>query len=84
MERYEKTTSALKEYSYKYFEKAEMTKLAWLYKSVFNAWMDAFRIKTGEDATSSEVRARIATLLKSAFMYEQEAVELMESLLKPV
>lgn len=76
------TYAALKEYVYNYFEKVEMTELAELYKAVFNAWMEAFRIKTNEDATSPEVRARIASLLKSAYENEKKAVQIMESFIK--
>lgn len=78
------TYGALKEYAYKYFKRAEMVELAELYKAIFNAWMEAFRIKTNEDATLPEVRARISSLLKSAYKYEQEAVESMESHIKAV
>jgi hypothetical protein len=39
------TYGALKEYAYKYFEKAGKTELAEIYKAVFNAWMEAFKIK---------------------------------------
>jgi hypothetical protein len=76
------TYAALKEYAYKYFEKVEKTELAELYRTVFNAWMEAFKIKTNEDATSPEVRARIVSLLKSAYKNEMEAVQIMESLTK--
>jgi hypothetical protein len=76
------TYGALKEYAYKYFEKAEKTELAELYRAVFNAWMEAFKIKSNKDVTLSEVRARIASLLKSAYEKENEAVRIMESLTK--
>jgi hypothetical protein len=74
------TYGALKEYVYKYFEKAEKGELAELYRAVFNAWMEAFKIKTNEDATSSDARAEIVSLLKSAYKNEKEAVQIMESL----
>ena len=44
------------------------------------AWMEAFKIKTNEDATSPDIRAKIVSLLKSAYKNEKEAVEIMESL----
>jgi hypothetical protein len=52
---------ALKEYAYKYFKKSGKANLAELYRDVFNAWMEAFRIKTNEDAVLTGVRARIAS-----------------------
>jgi len=72
------TYGALKEYAYRYFEKAGETKLAELYRSVYDAWMEAFRIKTNEDASIPETRARIASLLRSAYENEKEAVRIME------
>lgn len=74
------TYGALKEYACKYFEKAEKAELAELYRSVFNAWMEAFKIKTSKDATSPDARAEIVSLIKSAYEIEKEAVQLMESL----
>jgi len=74
------TYGALKEYAWKYFEKTGKTELAELYKAVFNAWMEAFRIKSNEDAASPEVRAKIVSLLQFAYNNEKEAVKLMESL----
>jgi len=75
------TYGALKEYAFKYFEKSGKTELAKLYRDVFNAWMEAFKVKTNEDATLPEVRARIASLLSDAYNYEKEAVQIMESLI---
>jgi hypothetical protein len=74
------TYGALKEYAYKYFEKAGRTELAELYRNVFHAWMEAFKIKVNEDATLPETRARIASLLKSTYENETKAVRIMESL----
>lgn len=75
------TYGALKEYAYRYFEKAGKTELAVIYKEVFQAWMEAFRIKTNEDATSDKVRAKIASFLESAYQNETKAVQIMESLI---
>lgn len=75
------TYGALKEYAFKYFVKAGKPKLAEKYRAVFNAWMEALKIKTNEDATSPEVRDRIVSLLKSAYENEMEAVQIMESLI---
>ncbi|NLO09728.1 MAG: hypothetical protein GX129_07620 [Clostridiales bacterium] len=73
------TYGALKEYAYKYFEKVEKAKLTKVYKAVFHAWIKAFKIKTNEDTTSPEARARIVSLLKSAYEEEKKAVHIMES-----
>lgn len=75
------TYGALKEYTYKYFEKSGKAELAELYRAVFNAWMEAFKIKTNKDATLPDVRASIVSLLKSAYENEKEAVHIMESLI---
>ncbi len=74
------TYGALKEYASRYFAKAGKAELAELYKAVFNTWMEAFRIKMNEDASLPEVRAKIASMLKTAYENEQEAVRIMESL----
>lgn len=74
------TYGALKEYASSYFEKAGQIELAGVYAAVFKAWLEAFEIKTNEDAAQPEVRARIAALLKSAYENEKEAVRIMESL----
>lgn len=76
------TYGALKEYAYMYFQKVRKAELADLYRAVFNAWMEAFKIKKNQDATLSETRSRIASLLESAYKNESEAVQLMESLIK--
>lgn len=74
------TYGALKEYAYKYFEKVGETKLARLYREVFKAWIEAFKIKTNEDMTLPVPRSRVVSLLKSAYENEKEAVKLMESI----
>lgn len=74
------TYGSLKEYAFKYFEKAGVSKLADIYRAVYTNWMEAFKIKTNEDATSPEVRERIVSLIKSAYENEMEAVQIMESL----
>jgi len=75
------TYGALKEYAYKYFKKVEMVELAELYRDVFNAWMEAYKIKKSKDATSHDTRAEIVSLLKSAYENEKKAVQIMESLI---
>lgn len=74
------TYGALKEYAYKFFDKVGQTELAQLYKDVFYAWMEAYKVKKNEDATLPETRAKIVSLLESAYKNEQKAVEIMESL----
>jgi len=74
------TYGALKEYAYKYFEKVGETKLARLYREVFKAWIEAFKIKTNEDMTLPVPRSRVVSLLKSAYENEKEAVKIMESI----
>ncbi|MEO3948045.1 hypothetical protein [Gorillibacterium sp. CAU 1737] len=74
------TYGALKKYAYKYFEKVELPELADLYRSVYKAWQEAFTLKKNEDASTPEVRRKIAALLHTAYEKEQEAVGLMASL----
>lgn len=71
------TYGALKYYAWKYFEKMKETELAAIYKAVFEAWQEAFEIKTSQDISQLEVRARISTLLKSAHENEIKAVDIM-------
>lgn len=71
------TYGGLKYYAWKYFEKVGQTALAACYKEVYDAWLEAFHIKTGRDVTAPEVRERIAALLKSAEGQERRALELM-------
>jgi hypothetical protein len=74
------TYGALKEYAFKYFEKNGDSKLADLYRAVFNAWVEAFKIKANNDLASPELRNKIVSLLQSAYNNEMEAVQIMESL----
>ena len=48
-----------------------------LYRAVYDAWQESFRIKTTKDIGRLEVREKIALLLKSAQEDEMRAVELM-------
>ena len=52
-------------------------KLSELYRAVYDAWQESFRIKTTQDISRLEVREKIALLLKSAQEDEMRAVELM-------
>ena len=72
------TFGALKYYAWKYFEKMKQDDLALIYKAVYDAWMEAFRIKTNEDVTRSNVCNRISSLLNYAYEYESKAVILMK------
>ena len=53
------------------------TALAAGYKRIYEAWLEAFQTKTGQDCTREEVRERIAALLKSAEREERLAYERM-------
>jgi hypothetical protein len=53
-------------------------KLAGIYKSVYEAWQEAFKIKKEQDASQPEVKGKIAALLKSAHENEIKAVGIME------
>lgn len=76
------TYGALKEFAYIYFKKAGQTELAQINKEVFESWLNAFKIKTSQDAALSEVRAKIVSLLQSAYKNEKKAVEIMTALIK--
>lgn len=76
------TYGALKEYAYKYFEKAGQSELAKIYKEVFELWLNAFKIKTSQDAALSEVKAIIISLLQAAYENEKKAVKIMTALIK--
>ena len=68
------TFGALKYYAWKYFEKMKQNELAEIYKTVYESWMEVFRIKTHEDVTRSEICTRICSLLNSAYEHENKAV----------
>jgi len=74
------TYGALKYYAWKYFKKMEQTELAEIYKAVYDAWQEAFRIKKEQDVSQTEVKVKIAALLKSAHENEIKAVEIMEKI----
>lgn len=76
------TYGALKEFAYIYFEKAGQTELAQINKEIFESWLNAFKIKTSQDAALSEVSAKIVSLLQSAYKNEKKAVEIMTALIK--
>jgi hypothetical protein len=71
------TFGALKYYAWKYFEKSNQNQLADLYKSVYEAWMEAFQTKTGGDINQPGARGKIASLLKSAYGNERRAAGVM-------
>lgn len=71
------TYAPLKYYAWKYFDKMKEMELATIYKAVYDAWQEAFNIKTTQDITLEETRAKIASLLKSAHENEIKAVEIM-------
>lgn len=71
------TYGALKYYAWRYFDKMGQAALAAGYKRIYEAWLEAFQTKTGQDCTREEVRERIAALLKSAEREERLAYERM-------
>ena len=77
MEYFLGTFGALKYYAWKYFEKINQAQLSETYKSVYDSWLEAFKIKTSEDISEPEVREKIAALLKSAHENEIQAVGVM-------
>jgi len=81
MEYFLGTLGALKYYAWRYFEKAQQTALAACYKAVYEAWQEAFRIKTTKNVKRSKERAKIAALLRAAHENEQRAVEMMEKMI---
>ena len=80
MEYFLGTYVALKYYAWKYFEKCVQVQLCEIYKAVYDAWAEAFAIKTGEDISQVAVRERIISLLNVAYEKEQQAVEVMANL----
>ena len=77
MEYFLGTFGGLKYYAWKYLEKYGQNQLAEIYKSVYDAWLKSFQIKTSEDISQTKVREEIASLLKSAHKYEKLAVGMM-------
>jgi len=83
MEYYLGTFGALKYFAWKYFDKAGQEQLAGLYKSVFDAWQEAFQIKINEDISLADVRGKIVSLLTLACENEKQAIEIMKLMLEP-
>jgi len=79
MEYYLGTYAPLKYYAWKYFEKMGEMELAAIYKTVHEAWQEAFVIKTTQDISPADIRAKIAALLKSAHQNEIRAAEIMSN-----
>ena len=77
MEYFLGTFGALKYYAWKYFEKMNQVQLSEIYRAVYESWMEAFQIKTGQDISQPDVKGKIASLLKSAYDCEKQAVEIM-------
>lgn len=72
------TYAGLKYYAWKYFEKAGETQFAGVYRDIYEAWFEAFEIKAKQDITLPEMRAKIASFLKSAHENETQAMEMMK------
>jgi len=79
MEYFLGTFGALKYYAWKYFEKMAQAELAEIYKTVYEAWLNASVLKTSEDLSKQETRQKIASLLEEAYEKEKQAVEIMGS-----
>lgn len=77
LEYYLGTYAALKWYAWKFFERHGETKLAGLYKRVFDCWQQAFDRKQSGDVLKEQTRNEIAELLQDARQAEKEAVEVM-------
>lgn len=77
LEYYLGTYGALKWYAWKFFEKYEEPYLAYLYRTVYEAWQRAFDTKRSQDVTQAPARGEIAELLASARKAEQEAMKYM-------
>jgi len=71
------TFASLKYYAWIYFIKMKQSVLSALYADIYNAWMESFKIKVGEDFNHPEVRTRIAALLRLAADKERKALEVM-------
>lgn len=71
------TFGALKWYAWKFFEKYGETRLAELYKTVYECWQKAFDMKKSADLYVAENRKTVADLMKTAYECEKEAVQLM-------
>jgi hypothetical protein len=72
------TYGALKYYAWKYFSKKNISELAKLYSLVYEAWLEAFKIKKTENSSIVSVRTKIASLLRSAHENEIKALAIMD------
>lgn len=77
LEYYLGTYGGLKYYAWRFFEKYGLRDLADCYKKVYEAWGEAFRIKTGKDITEEKAREEIRNYLQTAYETEKKAMELM-------
>jgi len=73
------TYAALKRYAYQYFAKMNLTELAELYRKVYSNWLEAFRLKTGQDMCDPAIRGVVAELLREAHECEKKALAVMEA-----
>lgn len=71
------TFGALKWYAWRFFEKYGETELAELYKTVYESWQKAFKLKKTTDMSLAENRAAVSELLKKALKCEEAALCLM-------
>ncbi|NLN54872.1 MAG: hypothetical protein GX148_01065 [Clostridiales bacterium] len=71
------TFGALKWYAWKFFEKYNETKLAELYKTVFECWQKAFEYKKSSGLADENSQKAAAGLIRTAYEAEKQAVDIM-------
>ena len=77
LEYYLGTYAALKWYAWKFFEKYNEPALSKLYKTVYEAWQNAFHLKRAQDVTEQAAKTELVALLSAAKDAEEKAAELM-------
>lgn len=80
LEYYLGTFAALKWYAWKFFEKYGERKAAEIYKTVYDAWQNAFHLKISQDASDAAVRDKIAASLASAKAAESKMADTVSQL----
>ena len=78
LEYYLGTYAALKRYAWKFFDKFGESRLAELYKNIFDAWQSAFELKRARDITDESVKSGLIRLLSAARTAEAAACDAMD------
>ncbi|MCL2433601.1 MAG: hypothetical protein FWD16_03670, partial [Clostridia bacterium] len=73
------TFGGLKYFAWKYFDKYGEDDLATLYQDIYEAWQQAFDLKTIADMADPATREAIATALKTAQAKEEKALGAMKN-----